>query len=192
MKYQHLSWLGLIATASSQQLGYDCHPTCIASTIPSNETINFGQHYAVLHLDLLNLFLESIENSTIGKAFINNVASWIDAVHAQDPVPLTFFTRLYFSNSHKPELGPNAPIAAVASAVGTAASPETHIYPAFKVDKQAGDVVLQKTRYYAGAGNALELILNTQKIDTVILSGIRTSGVILATALRLFDLDYHV
>lgn len=51
---------------------------------------------------------------------------------------------------------------------------------------------MPKTRYYAGAGNALDEILNTQKIDTVILSGIRTSGVILSSAYHLFDLDYRV
>lgn len=68
----------------------------------------------------------------------------------------------------------------------------TQIYSDFSVDETAGDVVLQKTRYYAGTGNALEEILRAQGIDTVILSGIRTSGVILSTAYRLFDLDYKV
>ncbi len=62
-----------------------------------------------------------------------------------------------------------------------------------------------------GAGNPLEEILSSYKIDTVILvspvsigpgrhpqlirvskSGIRTSGVILSTAYRLFDLNYRV
>ena len=113
-------------------------------------------------------------------------------MHAQNPPPLTIFTRIYFSNSHKPELGPDTPFAKAGGALGTASDPLTKLYPAFDVDEKAGDVVLQKTRYYAGAGNALEEILSAQHIDTVILSGIRTSGVILATALRLFDLDYHV
>ena len=36
------------------------------------------------------------------------------------------------------------------------------------------------------------VVLNAQQIDTVVLSGIRTSGVILSTAYRLFDLDYNV
>lgn len=49
-----------------------------------------------------------------------------------------------------------------------------------------------KTRYYAGSGNALEIILNTQGITTVVLSGVRTSGVVLSTAMRLFDGDYEV
>jgi nicotinamidase-related amidase len=53
-------------------------------------------------------------------------------------------------------------------------------------------VVLQKKRYYASTSNPLEEIYGAQSIDTVILSGIRTSGIILCTAYRLFDLDYNV
>lgn len=177
--------------ASAQKPGYDCYPHCIASTI-SNASFSFGQHYAVLNLDLINALVGGVNETAAGKAFISNTAKWIDAVHAQSPPPLSIFTRIYFSNSHKPEVGPQAPFAQVGGTLGTAASPLTKLYPAFTVDKEAGDVVLQKTRYYAGAGNALEQILSTQKIDTVILSGIRTSGVILSTAYRLFDLDYNV
>jgi hypothetical protein len=80
----------------------------------------------------------------------------------------------------------------VSASLGTANETATQIYPAFEVDEAAGDVVLQKTRYYAGTGNAMEEILWAQSIDTVILSGVRTSGVILSTAYRLFDLDYRV
>ena len=53
-----------------------------------------------------------------------------------------------------------------------------------------GDIILGKTRYYAGDGNALEEILRAQKIKTVVISGVRTSGVVLSTVYRLFDLDY--
>ena len=177
---------------SSTTPGYDCYPHCIPSTIPSNETLSFGQHYAVLNLDLINGLVSPIANTTPGSAFVSNTARWINAVHAQNPPPLSIFTRIYFTNSHKPEIAPGIPFAKVGSALGTASDPETHLYPAFHVDEAAGDAVLQKTRYYAGAGNALEEILSTQQIDTVILSGIRTSGVILSTTYRLFDLNYNV
>lgn len=181
-------------TSSSNAPGYDCHPTCIPSTIPANETstLSFGRHYAVLNLDLINFLVEPLANTSGGAAFISNTAKWIDAVHAQNPAPLSIFTRIYFTNSHKPEIGPGVPFAAVGGTAGTANDTETMLYPAFHVDEAAGDAVLQKTRYYAGAGNGLEEILRAQKIDTVVLSGIRTSGVILNTAYRLYDLDYNV
>lgn len=180
------------ACAESTSLGYDQAPDWIASTVPSNEPISFGRHYAVLNLDLINAIVGRVASTEAGTTFINNVADWINTVHAQNPPPLSIFTRIYYHNPRKPELGPSTPFAQVGSALGTASDNETMIYPAFNVDESVGDTVLDKTRYYAGAGNALEEILRAQQIDTVILSGIRTSGVITSTAYRLFDLDYQV
>lgn len=123
----------------------------------------------------------------------SNFPEWINTVHQQKPAPLSIFTRIYFSTPKRPEIGPHTPFGAVAAQLGnvTSSSPITEIWPAFK-HGNVNDVVLQKTRYYAGAGNGLEEILSSQEIDTVILSGIRTSGVILSTAYRLFDLNYKV
>ncbi|KAH9908314.1 Isochorismatase-like protein [Xylariomycetidae sp. FL2044] len=182
-----------LKSRATDEPGYDCCPGCIEPTIPlSNNTFNFGQHYAVLNLDLINALVGSVSASAAGKSFIANTANWINAVHAQNPPPLSIFTRIYFSNFRKPELGPNTPFAQVAGALGTSSDNLTQIYPDFHVDAAAGDVVLEKVRYYAGAGNPLEIILRAQGIDTVILSGIRTSGVILSTVYQLFDLDYKV
>lgn len=182
------------AQSSSEAPGYNCMPTCIEPTVPANETLSFGKHYAVLNLDLINGIAGGLANTTAGEAFLSNTADWIDAVHAQKPPPLSIYTRIYFSAPTKPEVGPNAPFANVGGNLGTIDDPLTELVPQIRsrVDATLNDVVFPKTRYYAGAGNALEEILNTQEIDTVILSGIRTSGVIISTAYRLFDLDYNV
>lgn len=77
----------------------------------------------------------------------------------------------------RPELGPSDPILAALGAFGniTVDNPVTDIYPSFK-PLEDWDVVLQKVRYYAGAGNGLEEILSSQHIDTVVLvSSIRRS-----------------
>ncbi|KXT12213.1 hypothetical protein AC579_3446 [Pseudocercospora musae] len=179
---------------STTSPGYTCYSHCIASTIASNEsaTLSFGKHYAVLNLDLIPGILSSVLNTPAGKTFVNSTATWIDAVHRQSPMPLSIFTRIYFSNSHKPEISSDTPFAKVSSSLGTSSDPNTQVYSAFHVDEAAGDVILQKTRYYAGAGNGLEEILSTQKIDTVVLSGVRTSGVILNTVYQLFNLNYKV
>lgn len=179
------------SSPASSTPGYDSAPSYIPSTVNST-TFSFGTHYAVLNLDLITALVSSVASSAAGRAFVNNTATWIDAVHAQDPPPLSIFTRIYFANARKPEVKPGSGFASNAAALTTANTSATMIYPAFTVDEAAGDVVLQKTRYYAGAGNGLEQILAAQSIDTVILSGIRTSGVILSTAYRLFDLDYKV
>lgn len=180
------------AQNASSSPGYNGYPDPIASTIAANESLSFGQHYAVLHLDLINVIVESLASSPAGSAFIQNTATWIDAVHAQSPPPLSIFTRVYFSDNRKPEVKPGSRFEEVSAPLTTANATATQIYPAFHVDEAAGDLVLQKTRYYAGAGNPLEQILRAQGIDTVILSGVRTSGVILSTAYRLFDLDCKV
>ncbi|OQO09582.1 hypothetical protein B0A48_04984 [Cryoendolithus antarcticus] len=185
-----------LAQNASTTPGYDNYPTAIASTLPANSNFTFGRHYALLNLDLINALVGSVAPSPAGQAFINNTATFINAAHALNPPPLQIFTRIYFANARKPEVNPNGGFATVAASTGNALvganSTGSMVYPAFTVDAAAGDLTLQKTRYYAGAGNALEQILESQGIDTVVLSGIRTSGVILSTAYRLFDLDYKV
>jgi len=142
---------------------------------------------------MINALVPYVNSTTAGQAWINSTSTWISHVHQQRPAPLSIYTRIYFTTSQRPEIGPSTPFAAAAAGLGniTSSALEGQIYPAFKHDN-ADDVVLQKTRYYAGAGNGLEEILSSQGINTVVLSGIRTSGVIISTAMRLFDLNYKV
>ncbi|GAB7361704.1 hypothetical protein MBLNU230_g1751t1 [Neophaeotheca triangularis] len=182
-----------LAQSQSQSPGSTCFPDCIEPTIPrSNDTFNFGSNYAVLNLDMITGLIAGIADTPEAQSWIDSTSRWIDAVHAKSPMPLSLWTRIYFANADKPEVGPSSPFAAVASSLqpGTQDDNNTMIYPAFEVAEE--DVVLQKFRYYAGWENALETILRAQQIDTVVLSGIRTSGVILNTAYRLFNLDYTV
>lgn len=158
----------------------------------SEESVSFGKHYAVLNLDLINAIVTPIASSKVGRKFIKNTATWIDAVHDSDAQPLSIFTRIYFSNEMKPELKANSGFADLVEGITTEDSNSTQIYPDFEVEQNTGDIVLRKTRYYAGDGNSLEEILRAQKIKTVVLSGVRTSGVILSTVYRLFDLDYKM
>jgi nicotinamidase-related amidase len=55
-----------------------------------------------------------------------------------------------------------------------------------------GDLVVTKSRVGAFSGTDLDLLLRAQAIDTLILFGIATSGVVLSTALQAADLDYRV
>jgi hypothetical protein len=55
-----------------------------AHNVPStvtNASLSFGQHYAVLNLDLIEALVSSVNMTTDGKSFINNTATWINAVH---------------------------------------------------------------------------------------------------------------
>ena len=161
-----LSAASLLATQTTAQ-----NPTVYTnfSTV-TNSTFSFGRHYAVLNLDLINGLVLGVVNTTAGDAWITSTARWIDAVHAQSPAPLSVFSRIYFSNARRPEIGPLTPFAAVAKALpGNANEVDyvTQVYDAFVV--KPDDVVVQKSRYYAGFGNQLEEVLRSQLIDTVVL-----------------------
>jgi hypothetical protein len=179
-------WSLLASTVASAQTkpGY-------AHNVPStvhNASLSFGEHYAVLNLDLIEALVSSVNMTRGGKSFIDNTATWINAVHQQTPPPLSIFTRLFYSNAQQPEIGPNTPFRVNTAALGniTETSPSTQLYSAF-TPLPDFDVVLQKTRYYAGAGNSLEEILSSQGIDTVIMVCF-LNAIFLTTA----DLHYKV
>ncbi|CEI68006.1 hypothetical protein FVEN_g7721 [Fusarium venenatum] len=69
-------------------------------------------------------------------------------------------------------------------------SPGVQIDSRFTVGE--ADIVLPKTRWYAGAGNALEQILKSRNIDTVIISGLTLSGAVMSTIYHLAGLDYEI
>jgi len=185
-----LASLAVPLLAASQSAGPPGYYTGF-STLPGNNSFSFGKHYAVLNLDLINGIVGAVASTPQGAAFINSTATWIDAVHCQQPPPISIFTRIYSLNAKHPEIA--GPFATVFASLGraTAADNATALYPAFTV-KADYDLVLDKTRYAAGFGNPLEQILRAQKIDTVVMSGIRTSGVIMSTAYELFDMDYNI
>ncbi len=64
------------------------------------------------------------------------------------------------------------------------------IHPAF--GPEPVDVVVTKHRVSAFAGTDLEVILRANRIDTLVLFGIATSGVVLSTLLDASDADYRI
>lgn len=64
------------------------------------------------------------------------------------------------------------------------------IHPA--LTPAAGDLVVTKSRISAFAGTDLDLLLRARDIDTLILFGVATSGVVLSTFLVGVDADYEV
>jgi nicotinamidase-related amidase len=64
------------------------------------------------------------------------------------------------------------------------------IHPA--LSPQADDITVVKHRVSAFAGTDLEMVLRAKDIDTLVLFGIATSGVVLSTLLEGGDRDYRV
>ena len=64
------------------------------------------------------------------------------------------------------------------------------IHPA--LGPEPGDIVVTKHRISAFTGTELAMILRAKEIETVVLFGIATSGVVLSTLLDAGDADYRV
>jgi len=60
------------------------------------------------------------------------------------------------------------------------------------VAPEGEDIVVTKHRVSAFAGTDLEMILRAKDIDTLVLFGISTSGVVLSTLLHASDADYRL
>ena len=56
----------------------------------------------------------------------------------------------------------------------------------------AGEVVVTKRRVSAFAGSDLDVVLRACDVDTLVLTGIATSGVVLSTLRQAADLDYRL
>jgi nicotinamidase-related amidase len=69
-------------------------------------------------------------------------------------------------------------------------APETAILEA--VAPEPGDLIVRKTRVGAFSTTDLDQQLRDRKIDTLILAGISTSGVVLSTVREAADRDYRV
>ena len=64
------------------------------------------------------------------------------------------------------------------------------IHPA--LGPEPDDIVVTKHRVSAFAGTDLEMILRAKDIETVVMFGIATSGVVLSTLLEACDADYRI
>jgi nicotinamidase-related amidase len=59
-----------------------------------------------------------------------------------------------------------------------------------EVAPQPGEIVVTKKRVSAFAGSDLEMVLRAGEIDSLVLTGIATSGVVLSTLRQAADLDF--
>ena len=99
------------------------------------------------------------------------------------------FIRVAFSAGY-PEINPqNKAFSAISKSIGmTVSDIATQIHES--VQPAANEPVVTKFRVSAFAGSNLEVILRSHQIDTLVLSGISTSGVVLSTLREAADKDY--
>ncbi|MHB8263033.1 MAG: cysteine hydrolase family protein [Acidimicrobiales bacterium] len=113
----------------------------------------------------------------------------VDAARAQ-AVPV-IFVRVAFRRGHPEVSARNRAFATIASRVGTSFgedSEDSQIHPA--IGPRADEPVVLKKRVSAFSGSDLEVLLRSQGITHLVLSGIATSGVVLSTLREAADRDY--
>jgi len=91
-----------------------------------------------------------------------------------------------------PEVSPRNAAFSVAKASGSfaAGDPKAAIHPALA--PREGDVIVTKRRVSAFSGSDLEVVLRSKGIETLVLAGIATSGVVLSTLRQAADDDYRL
>ncbi|WP_405551248.1 cysteine hydrolase family protein [Streptomyces sp. NBC_01171] len=91
-----------------------------------------------------------------------------------------------------PEVSPRNKVMANVLRTGlfTEGAPGTEIHP--DIAPRPGDVVVTKRRGSAFSGSDLDLVLRARGIDSLVLTGIATSAVVLSTLWHAVDLDLGV
>lgn len=169
--------------------------TYIESSGPNaSGDISFGENYAVMFLDYVAGIVQGVQDTCDGQAFLNASQTWSQAVHnVTTNKPLIMYSRLYFQSDSRYEVADNLDygFSQVAGSTNfTLGSDPSTIVP--EVQPQQGDFVFQKVRYSAVDFNDALITLRSQNISTVVLSGIRVTGVIMASMYPLFDQNFQV
>ncbi len=104
---------------------------------------------------------------------------------------LCIYVRVAFRHGH-PDVSPrNKTFAAwVSSGRMTEDSAEAQIHP--DLAPGPADILVTKRRVSAFSGSDLEVVLRAASVDTLIMAGVATSGVVLSTVREAADRDYRL
>ncbi|MBM7656352.1 cysteine hydrolase family protein [Neobacillus cucumis] len=147
---------------------------------------NQNKKTALLVMDLQNGIVSRFgENIEILQPFQKAVEA-----ARQNNIPV-FFVRVGFSEGYPEVSSQNKAFSAISKYGGmTIFDSATQIHKS--VEPKANEPVITKYRVSAFAGSNLEIILRSQQIDTLLLTGISTSGVVLSTLREAADKDFSI
>jgi nicotinamidase-related amidase len=152
----------------------------------------FPSSTAFLFLDYEVGIVETLPNSPALTSFLSQSSSWLGYVRASTCSP----SRIMFSNV---EFRPGYPdvscrniqfsyVESIGALIQGSAS--TQFYTGFQ--PKPNEIQFEKQRFSAAYNSQLLTLLDSQCIDTVVLAGLYTSGVILSTTRQLADMDYSI
>ena len=144
---------------------------------------------ALLIMDYQRLILENYLSEKAAADVLAKTATLVDAARAAD-VKVIYVT-VGFREGHPEISSKNALFSAIREkGLLVTGAPESAIHP--DVSPQAGELVIIKHRIGAFSFTDLDMILKTNNIQTLIMAGLTTSGVVLSSVRQAFDLDYNL
>ncbi|HEX4704948.1 MAG TPA: isochorismatase family cysteine hydrolase [Pseudonocardiaceae bacterium] len=139
---------------------------------------------ALLVMDVQRVIVGRISDEA---GYLQRLRRAIDAAHAAD-VPVIHVV-VGFRTGHPEISSRNKAFSAIPSTIGLAdGDPDAEIHP--DVAPVPGDIVVTKKRVSAFAGSDLDIVLRAGDIDSLVLTGLATSGVVLSTLRQAADLDF--
>jgi len=155
----------------------------------SNKPSNISKNSALLVMDFQTIIINNFLPQEIAGNVIRNTASLITAARTA-AVPVIYIS-VGFRKGY-PEVSKNNTIFSSIKENGMfmANNESTAIHP--EVAPAKNEAAIVKRRVGAFTFTELEMILRAQGIETLILTGVTTSGVVLSTVGQAFDLDYRL
>ncbi len=144
---------------------------------------------ALLVMDYQNLILQNFVSDEKRPQVIGKTAQLLKVARA---VHMTVIYVMVGFRPGYPEVSPRNRVFSMAKANGVYQldQPATMIHA--DVAPQDGEAVVVKKRIGAFSGTDMQTILRAANVDTLVLAGVTTSGVVMSTTRQAFDLDYRV
>jgi nicotinamidase-related amidase len=153
-----------------------------------------GMTQALLVMDVQNGILSRFE---VADAYLDRVVTAVE--RAEQAGVLVVLVRVAFSPGYPEVSARNKSFSALRGAPGMVAGDRAGMVagdratePVDRLLRGKGEVVVTKKRVSAFAGSDLELVLRSHDVDTLVLCGIATSGVVLSTVREAADRDYRL
>jgi nicotinamidase-related amidase len=141
---------------------------------------------ALLVMDMQEVLINSLPGS---EQLVSNVAKAIK--HARETGIPVIYGVVAFREGF-PEVSPEHKAFSQIKTRMQGSSPEAMMKIVPALAPEDNEVVVVKKRYSTFTGSDLEVILRSQGIRHLVLSGVITSGVVLATLLEAADKDYRI
>jgi nicotinamidase-related amidase len=156
--------------------------------------VPFDSHTAYFFLDYIQGVIDAIPDSANKTSFLNASSTFLSAVrklHTSNAsyLPITGFSQIAFSYGY-PELSPYNKAFQHLTSLNLLQPNTSGFYAGF--EPQANEFPFIKRRYDASYNSEFFTLLDSHNVRRVVLSGVRTSGVIISTMRSLSDRDYVI